>query len=118
MIGHIYPQGDLDLTRPALVSGAEYACQKIRQLLLFFKGEWGWDETLGILYYQDILVKGPNLELIRGIYRREIMKVPGIVAVPLVTLEIDPVSRLLTVAFRATYQEPGTLPVEVSGSIP
>ena len=104
MIGRVYSSGDVQ-TQNVLVSGAEYAAQKIRQKLLFLQGEWGWDQSLGLPYFQQILVKGPNAALIQALYRQEILKVPGIIAVPEVILSLDTASRLLSVSFSATYQD-------------
>lgn len=104
MIGRIYPAGDMKL-KDVKIGGPEYALQKIRQRLSFFKGEWGWDRNLGIAYFRQVLVKGPNAALIQAIYREEILKVPGIVAVPELDLAIDTASRLLSVSFSATYRD-------------
>lgn len=116
MIGRIMPAGDIDLNRSTWISGAEYACQKIKQRLLFLKGEWCWDRSLGISYYQDILVKSPNLPLIRELYKSEILAVPGIIRVPKLELNLDPASRLLSVSFTATFRDETTT-TAVSGTV-
>jgi hypothetical protein len=116
MIGRILPAGDIDIYAAAWTSGAAYACQKIKQRLRFLRGEWCWDRSLGISYYRDILVKSPNLPLIREIYKSEILKVPGIVAVPELTLDLDTASRLLSVTFTATFSDE-TESVSVSGTV-
>lgn len=116
MIARRYYPGDLDISRSTLLQGAEYACQKIKQKLRFLKGEWCWDKSKGIAYYRDILVKGPNLALVKSIYVKEILTVPGIIRVDSLELSVDPASRLLSGTFSATYKdETSTSPV--SGEI-
>ena len=105
MIARRYFSGDLDLSRNVWIRGAEYACQKIKQKLRFLKGEWCWDTSLGIAYYRDILVKGANLALIKSIYVKEILTVPGIIRVDSLELSVDPASRLLSGTFSATYKD-------------
>ena len=115
MIGRYHPPGDVTVNDVGtLLTGPEYACQKIFQRLRFFKGEWEWSPKDGIAYFQDVLLKGANTALIQEIYRKEILKVPGIVAVPKLELSIDPASRLLSVTFSATYRDE-TGDTEVTG---
>lgn len=115
MIGRFHPPGDVMLNEVgALLTGAEYARQKIFQRLRLFKGEWEWSPKEGIAYFQDVLLKGPNTALIQEIYRKEVLRVPGIVAVPRLELAIDPASRLLSVSFSATYRDE-TGDTEVTG---
>jgi hypothetical protein len=105
MIARVYVPGDLDPTQPKWISGAQYACQKIKQRLSLLKGEWMWDRSVGISYFRDVLVKGPNTALIRGIYVKEILAVPGIISVDDLKLDLNPASRLLSVEFSATYRD-------------
>lgn len=106
MIGRYHSTGDVQISQVgSLLTGAEYARQKIFQVLRMFKGEWEWSPKDGIAYYRDILVKGPNIALIQDIYKTKILTVPGIVAVNRLELSVDPASRLLSVSFSATYRD-------------
>lgn len=44
----------------------------------FFKGEWFLDEDRGIPWYEEILIKAPNMVRIREIFRSAILSVLGI----------------------------------------
>lgn len=117
MIARVYPSGDLNLAARVWSTGAEYACQKIKQRLQFLRGEWCWNTSLGISYYRDILVKGPNMALIREIYVKEILDVPNIIAVTRLELQVDPASRLLSVSFDATYRDETGAAANVTGEV-
>jgi hypothetical protein len=49
------------------ISGSDYIAQKAKQILLLVKGEWFLDTTIGIPYFQSILVKNPDIPLIESI---------------------------------------------------
>lgn len=108
MIFEIDIEGDVDLTKGTWLTGAKYACQKIKQRLRFLRGEWMWDTSLGMPYYGGILAKSPNLQLIRQLYTEEILSVPNIVAVTKLELEVQPATRLLSVTFSAIYKNANT----------
>lgn len=65
--------------------------------LLTFKGEWFLDQRVGIPYYESILVKRPNLNLLTAIFRAATVQTPGIATVDSFTLVFDGPSRLLTI---------------------
>jgi hypothetical protein len=86
MIARTIPKWDLDLSKPEGLSGIEYAGQKIRQKLLLLKGEWFLDQSLGIPWVEEVLVKNPSLEYIRSVVRKTVLSVPGIISCPYVTV--------------------------------
>lgn len=94
-----YPAGDLDTSGRRLVEGSEYVAQKIRQVLLFIKGEWFADLNLGTPWFEEILIKNPSLELIRGIIRDKVKGVPGVTSVPVIDLSLT--GRTLAISFTA-----------------
>ncbi len=100
MIAKIYPKGDLDPVS-GFVSGTQYTAQKIRQVLLLIRGEWFLDLNLGTPWFEEILVRNPNLELIRGIVKNKILSVPGVMAVPVLSLNLDRPTRTLSIDFVA-----------------
>ncbi|MCK6585965.1 MAG: hypothetical protein L6Q76_00110 [Polyangiaceae bacterium] len=71
---------DLDLLEGQLyfVSRVDAVAQHLRQRLQFFRGEWFLNLLEGVPYYESILVKNPNLVLVRSIFRRVILTTPGI----------------------------------------
>jgi hypothetical protein len=105
LLGRRRPAQDLDLSRPGFIDGREYAAQKIRQRLAFILGEWFIDQELGIPWFEGILVKDPNLEWIRGVLRREILSIPGIIDCPIMTVTEPDRDRVATCTFRAFWKD-------------
>jgi hypothetical protein len=80
----VIADGDL-----VLVSGIDAVAQLIQSYLLLFRGEWFLDESAGIPYFEDILVKNPNLSAIREIFRQTLLEVPGVLSVESLSLELS-----------------------------
>lgn len=91
-----------DATGLAMVGDLDGIRQQVMLRLGFFKGEWFIDEDLGIPWYEEILVKNPNLIRIREIFREAILSVTGIKELTFLDLLFDPPARTLTVTFRAS----------------
>jgi hypothetical protein len=84
-----------------LVDGLDAIAQDIQIRLRTFKGGWFLDERVGVPYYEDILVKNPNLAHIRSLYRKAIVETPGVVELLELELALDDANRQLTVSFKA-----------------
>jgi hypothetical protein len=83
------------------VRGPEYVGQKIKQRLLFFRGEWWKDTTLGVPWLQQILIHQPSLEVVRSVVRSAILDVPMVTSVPVCTVEFDSANRVAAITFEA-----------------
>ena len=120
MIGRTVPAGDLDLStgKFATLTGPEYAAQKIRQRFKLFLGEWFLDQSKGVPWFTEVFVKNPNLDLIRALFRAELLKVPGIVGVASVESAFTPATRTLSLAYVAIYQTGAKLTEVVSSPVP
>jgi hypothetical protein len=72
--------GDILVTNDALtlVDGDAAIRQHLTIRLRFFLGEWFLDSRLGVPYFGSVLVKNPNLVLVRGIMRQAILSTPGV----------------------------------------
>lgn len=92
--------GDLVLLEQDSGDTAEVA-QKLRQALLFFKGEWFLDTEAGVPYHQDIFGKQRDLVLVRAILITTILDVPGVIGLNRFDLDYEPDTRSLTVDFEA-----------------
>ena len=57
------------------IDNAERVAQQIKIQLLTWLGEWFLDITHGVPYLDYILVKNPNIELERSIFKEQIMNV-------------------------------------------
>lgn len=108
----VIPAGDLLVEGDDFVvyEDLEFVRQTISCRLKFGRGEWFLSLSEGVPYYTHILVKSPDLSVIRALYRRIIMGVPGVLSVPVLTLSLDRRTRTLSVAFQAVCRS-GTIEV-------
>lgn len=83
--------------------------QQLRIRLRFFFEEWFLDQRVGIPYYREILIKNPNLQLVRSIYKEAIESTPGIDSADSLQLSIDGATRTLSLYFTATMDTGQTL---------
>lgn len=82
-----------------LVADMEAIKQEIHIRLQFIAGEWFLDTTAGLPYFDNILVKSPNLAAIRTIFMDEILASAGVKSVLKLDLDFDRKLRTLTVSF-------------------
>ena len=91
-----------DLAIPfALKTGRAAVAQRLDHRFKFFFGEWFLDQRQGVPYYQNILVKNPNLKVVRGIFRQVILKTPGIFSIKKFELTLDRKTREISIDFEA-----------------
>ncbi len=102
-----------DATGLAMTGDLDGIRQQVELRLGFFKGEWFLDEEAGLPWYEEILVKNPNLIRIRDIFRTAILSVNGISDVTYLDVRFTG-ARTVTVEFRATT-DLGELGVILSG---
>jgi len=95
--------GDLDLTgaQASLTSGTTATKQRYKQRLSLFFAEWFLDRTRGVPYTEQIFVKNPNPAAIDAIFKNEILSDPATRELQLFELDLDALSRNMTVTFRA-----------------
>jgi hypothetical protein len=105
MIAIKIPAGDLKLEdgTTKIVDGPEYAEQRIAVTCDFFLGEFFLNVKEGIPYFRDILIKNPNPDTVRSVFRRAIMQTPGIVSAN-VTWTVDAAQRKGFVEFEAIHK--------------
>lgn len=84
-----------------LVSDSAAIQQAVSCALRTFLGEWFLDSTAGVPYFQAVLVKTPNPQLLRTVFIDAIEAVPGIVQVVQLDLQYVAATRSLTVSWRA-----------------
>lgn len=77
----------------------EDAIQRLRMRLRRFAGEWFLDTQLGIPYRRDILVKNPDLQVVKSVLVKELLSDSAVDAVSEFALEQDPGTRHLSVRF-------------------
>lgn len=88
-----------------LVDGVDAIAQDVRTRLRFFKGEWFLDERVGLPYYGTILVKNPNMAVVKSIYQKAIATTPGVESVTSLDLSLNIGTRTLRITFQAVTVE-------------
>jgi len=93
--------GDILIKDAALsiVRGDDALLQHLALRLRFFLGEWFLDLRVGIPYFEDVLIKNPNLVTVQGIFREVILETPGVESISRFDLEVDPATRIMTLDF-------------------
>jgi hypothetical protein len=86
--------GDFQFT-----SGIEAIAQACRFALGLILGEWFADTTKGTDVFGRVLVKTPDFDQIRGLYRERLRKVPGVVSVITVDVVFDGATRTATISW-------------------
>lgn len=71
--------------------------QRISQVLKTIAGEWFLDLDYGLPYFEQILIKNPNLPAVQDIFRRALLSVRGVSSVDRINLTLDTTSRILRV---------------------
>jgi len=92
--GLLIVNGDLVLTKDA-----DAIKQHLTQRLKMFSGEWFLDLTEGVPYFQNILIKNPNPDVVDGLLKEEILSTPGVDELLSFNLDYDASLRKLTVDF-------------------
>lgn len=97
-----------------LTSGLlETTKQRLTIKIRTFLGEWFLDTRVGVPYFRDILIKNPNLSIIRVIFRRLLLGDEAVDSVPKLELEFDSASRKLFVTFDAVLTDGSILSATV-----
>lgn len=93
---------DLDFSTGNLqiIGDAASIPQAIRLRLKFFKGEWFLDRDAGIPFFQDVLVKNPDPNVLQSVFRKALLDTPGVNAINELSLTRDAATRRLVLSFR------------------
>ena len=83
------------------IDNAERVAQQIKIQLLTWLGEWFLDITHGVPYLDYILVKNPNIELARSIFKEQIMKVDDVDDVTSLEIYYNATERTMAVEYEA-----------------
>lgn len=81
------------------IEGADRVAQQIKINLLTLLGEWFLDESVGVPYLEEILIKNPRMASIETILRDHITSVPNVNRVTSFGLSWSRQSRILSVEF-------------------
>ena len=93
--------GDLLLSDTGDIVLNDSVAQKIRIRLLWFEGEWKWDREEGIPYFDQLLVKNPNLDYFESVIRDRIFEIDEISDVKNVEITFNRETRNAVIKFVA-----------------
>jgi len=96
----IGPDGDL-----IIVTGIDAIRQHLRIRLQFFRGEWFLDTRLGIPYFEEVLIKAPDLNVVQSLLREAVRETPGVISITSFELDFEGVTRKLSLDFDALTTE-------------
>lgn len=88
-----------------LVENQDEVKQFLIQKLRAFRGEWFLDITLGVPYYESILVKNPNPTLIEALLVDEILATPGTLEILEFELDLDKATRELSLNLKVLGED-------------
>lgn len=100
--------GDLEIGNDGdliLIDGIDSIAQHLLISLKFFRGEWFLDLRIGFPYFEEVLRKAPDLNVVRLLFREAILATEGVLAVTDLALDYDGTTRGLSVSFRAQTSE-------------
>jgi hypothetical protein len=89
------------------VSDGPEVLQAVRSRLLFYRGEHFMDTTVGVPYFQQILVKPANLPLFESLLKSEILGTVGVEELLSFSVDFNKLTRRSSVSFsaRTTFGE-------------
>jgi len=73
--------GDLYITPAGDITIGNFVSQKIRIKLLWFEGEWRWNQEEGMPYRNGLMTKNPDTDYFEGIIREKIFEVDEVTEV-------------------------------------
>lgn len=99
--------GDLELVDDSfrLNSGAEAIAQHLKVKFQLFLGEWFLDTSIGVPYYQDILIKKPSFVVVQEILKDVILDTPGILELLEFNIDFEGATRTFSLEFKALTDE-------------
>ena len=97
--------GDLEISENGDISLTESICQIVDIRLKWIKNEWRLGPDFGLPYFEDILVKAPNIEFIGGLITAELLDIEGVTDAKIRKSEFDRKERKATFYISFTVEE-------------
>lgn len=99
--------GDLDTSNNelTLTTGLQAIQQHLQVKLRMFLGEWFLNTSVGVPWFQDILVKQPNFVTIENALKTEILETVGVIELISFEFDFNSTTRVFTLDFRASTEE-------------
>lgn len=83
------------------VKGIDLTKQLVKTRLLTVLGEWSPDKSLGLPWFDEIMVKGQRMSVVEGLLRDCILGTDHVLDLLSFDMTLDKTTRTLTVAFEA-----------------
>jgi hypothetical protein len=93
-----------------VLGGSIYVANKIRIALRTFHNEWFLNINAGLPYYEDILIKNPNLDFVSDLYQSEILSISEVDSLDEFTLSLN-ATRQLDIFFIAILTDGTTVEI-------
>lgn len=95
--------GDLDVTNNEirLTQGEDAIRQHLFEKFRLFLGEYFLDTSVGVPWYQDILIKGPSFAVVQERLKSVILDTPGVLELTRFNFDFNPVTREADLDFQA-----------------
>lgn len=87
------------------IDGLEQVRQNIAARFKFFYGEWFLDTRQGVPYFQNILTKSPDLDLVRSTLRGVLLASKEVISIERFSVEYDQRARRLSFSFSCKTTE-------------
>jgi hypothetical protein len=105
--------GDLAVDERGDVALTNSVVQAVQIRLRWFLGEWRFAPLYGVPYYEEVLVKNPNIGKIRTALRNEAISVDEVIDAVNIVINADSAGRLADISMDIVTSEQ-TYRVEVS----
>ena len=84
-----------------LVTGQDAIAQDIRSAIQTIRGEYFLDSSVGIDYFNEILIKNYNPIIIENAFKNAILERPGVVQITSFVFDVNKTNRSATLNFSA-----------------
>jgi len=89
--------GDLMINENGDITITDSVPQAVSIRLRWFFAEWRFAPQFGVPYFENILIKNPDLEQVRRAIRDEVTSVEGVIEVRNITVNLDKVTRIAVI---------------------
>ena len=90
----------LENNNAVIIDGREAIEQHLTIRFKFFFGEWFLDTSLGVPYYEDVLIKRPSFIVVNEVLKNVILETPGVTSIESFNFDYDNFTREAALDFR------------------
>lgn len=88
-----------------LIEGDEEIEQNLMQRLKYFLAEWFLDQRNGVPYFEQILIKGFDPNIVDAIFKNVILSTPGVIELIEFLIDFDSSNRKMSLSFKARSKD-------------